>query len=49
MDKAVRQVTELGGYVVLPPRDGAAGRTATVTDPEGAAFALVGTDGQTGG
>ncbi|WP_055413921.1 MULTISPECIES: VOC family protein [Streptomyces] len=45
VDKAVRQVAELGGYVVLPPQDGAAGRTATVTDPEGAAFALVGTDG----
>ncbi|MFI1332004.1 VOC family protein [Streptomyces sp. NPDC020845] len=45
VDKAVRQVTELGGYVVLPPQDGVAGRTATVTDPEGAAFALVGTDG----
>lgn len=45
VDKAVRQVAELGGYVILPPQDGARGRTATVTDPEGAAFTLVGTDG----
>ncbi|MEU5609876.1 VOC family protein [Streptomyces sparsogenes] len=45
VDKAARQVAELGGHVVLPPRDGATGRTATVTDPEGAAFTLVDTDG----
>lgn len=45
VDKAARQVAELGGCVVLPPQDGSTGRTATVTDPEGAAFALVGTDG----
>ncbi|MEU8566909.1 VOC family protein [Streptomyces pathocidini] len=40
-DAAARQVTELGGRIVQPPRDDAAGRLAHVADPEGALFALV--------
>ncbi|MFF5425561.1 MULTISPECIES: VOC family protein [unclassified Streptomyces] len=40
-DEAARLVTELGGHVLRPPRDGTAGRLALVTDPEGAVFTLV--------
>ncbi|MDH2393255.1 VOC family protein [Streptomyces sp. HNM0663] len=40
-DEAVRRVAELGGRVLQPPREGAAGRLATVADPEGAVFTLV--------
>lgn len=39
--EAVRLVSRLGGRVVDPPRAGRGGLTATVTDPEGAAFRLV--------
>jgi predicted enzyme related to lactoylglutathione lyase len=41
VDEAVERVADLGGHVVLAPRDGAHGRVATVADPEGARFALV--------
>lgn len=40
-DAAARRVVELGGHVLQPPRESASGRAATVTDPEGAAFAIV--------
>ncbi|MFJ8649616.1 VOC family protein [Streptomyces sp. NPDC093546] len=40
-DDAARRVTELGGRVLEPPRDGSTGRRATVADPEGAVFTLV--------
>ncbi|MFV0127366.1 VOC family protein [Streptomyces sp. HMX112] len=40
-DEAARRVTGLGGQVLRPPRDDAAGRTATVADPEGAVFTIV--------
>ncbi|WFB07017.1 VOC family protein [Streptomyces sp. LX-29] len=40
-DAATRRVTELGGQVLQPPRDGATGRLATVADPEGAVFTVV--------
>lgn len=41
VDTAVERVAELGGQLVDPPEDGARGRRATVTDPEGAVFNLV--------
>ncbi|KUJ68639.1 bleomycin resistance protein [Streptomyces albus subsp. albus] len=44
-DAAARAVVELGGQVVQPPRDGAAGRCAVVADPEGAVFTVVRADG----
>jgi predicted enzyme related to lactoylglutathione lyase len=40
-DEAARQVVELGGQVLRPPRDGSSGRLATVADPEGAVFTIV--------
>ena len=40
-DAAARLVTELGGRVLRQPREGTAGRLATVTDPEGAVFTIV--------
>ncbi|MFI8368088.1 VOC family protein [Streptomyces sp. NPDC085466] len=40
-DAAAGLVTELGGRVLRPPRDGTAGRLALVADPEGAVFTLV--------
>ncbi|MEU3606083.1 VOC family protein [Streptomyces sp. NPDC035033] len=40
-DAAARLVTELGGTVLRPPRDGTAGRLVLVADPEGAVFTLV--------
>lgn len=43
-DAAAARVTELGGRIVAPPRDGVRGRVATVADPEGAVFTLVHTD-----
>ncbi|MFE2249278.1 VOC family protein [Streptomyces lavendulae] len=43
-DAAAARVTELGGRVIAPPRDGVRGRVATVADPEGAVFSLVRTD-----
>ncbi|MCP9205637.1 VOC family protein [Streptomyces cucumeris] len=39
--EAVRRVTASGGRVVRPPSRDDAGRSATVTDPEGAAFTVV--------
>ncbi|MDG4865215.1 VOC family protein [Streptomyces sp. T-3] len=41
VDEAVAHVGALGGHVLRPPRDGAHGRMATVSDPEGAAFNVV--------
>ncbi|MCT4352476.1 VOC family protein [Streptomyces sp. Je 1-79] len=40
-DAAARLVTELGGHVLRPPREGSAGRVALVADPEGAVFSIV--------
>ncbi|MCX5193888.1 VOC family protein [Streptomyces sp. NBC_00249] len=40
-DAAAAKVAALGGGVVAPPHDGPDGRTATVTDPEGAVFSLI--------
>ncbi|MFB7514511.1 VOC family protein [Streptomyces sp. NPDC056144] len=40
-DRAALLVTELGGRVLRPPREGTAGRLALVADPEGAVFTLV--------
>lgn len=40
-DAAARRVTELGGHVLLAPRDATTGRLATVADPEGAVFTIV--------
>ncbi|MEU5400304.1 VOC family protein [Streptomyces sp. NPDC005963] len=40
-DRSASQVIELGGQVITPPSDGPHGRTATVSDPEGAVFTLV--------
>ncbi|MDT9690390.1 VOC family protein [Streptomyces sp. P9(2023)] len=40
-DAAARLVTELGGHVLRPPREGTTGRIALVADPEGAVFTLV--------
>lgn len=47
-DDAARQVTELGGRVLRPPRDGGYGRVATVADGEGAVFTVVQADGRPG-
>ncbi|MFF8594872.1 VOC family protein [Streptomyces sp. NPDC015220] len=40
-DEAAVRLVALGGRVLTPAEDTAHGRTATVTDPEGARFALV--------
>ncbi|MFG2333442.1 VOC family protein [Streptomyces sp. NPDC048604] len=40
-DAAAALITELGGQVLRPPREGTAGRLALVADPEGAVFTLV--------
>ncbi|CAL9583004.1 VOC family protein [Streptomyces sp. enrichment culture] len=40
-DAAVARVADLGGHVLAPPHDSPHGRVATVTDPEGARFALI--------
>lgn len=40
-DAAALRVAELGGHVIDAPRQTAAGRVATVTDPGGAVFSLV--------
>ncbi|MCC3767492.1 VOC family protein [Streptomyces sp. UNOC14_S4] len=40
-DAAARRVTELGGRVLTPPHESAAGRVATVADPEGAVFTVL--------
>lgn len=41
VDESAARVVELGGHILQPPREGASGRLATVTDPEGAAFTIV--------
>lgn len=41
-DASVAKLTELGGSVEQPPKDTPYGRVATVTDPMGARFKLVG-------
>ncbi|MGW6459516.1 VOC family protein [Streptomyces sp. NPDC055078] len=40
-DDTARRVTALGGHVLRPPEDGPHGRSAIVTDPEGAVFTVV--------
>ncbi|QHY98645.1 27 kDa antigen Cfp30B [Streptomyces sp. S4.7] len=40
-DAAALRVVELGGHVIDRPRETAAGRVATVTDPGGAVFSVV--------
>ncbi|WP_443079071.1 VOC family protein [Streptomyces sp. NBC_01498] len=40
-DAAVRLVAGAGGHVIVPARETAAGRAATVADPEGAVFGVV--------
>ncbi|MGX2994079.1 VOC family protein [Streptomyces sp. JNUCC 64] len=41
VDASVHRITALGGRVLAPPADGARGRSATVTDPDGAVFGLL--------
>ncbi|MFI0982799.1 VOC family protein [Streptomyces sp. NPDC021093] len=43
-DEAALLVSDLGGHVVQQPRDGATGRLAVVSDPEGAVFTVVRSD-----
>ena len=45
VDAAAARTIALGGSVLVPPSDGARGRTATVADPEGALFRFVETPG----
>ncbi|MGW1951514.1 VOC family protein [Streptomyces sp. NPDC001920] len=40
-DETLARVVELGGHALGPAQDGAHGRVATVSDPEGARFALI--------
>lgn len=40
-DEAAARVVGLGGLILAPAHDSAHGRVATVTDPEGARFALI--------
>ncbi|WP_405610927.1 VOC family protein [Streptomyces sp. NBC_01508] len=40
-DAAALRVAELGGHLIDPPWETAAGRVATVADPEGAVFSVV--------
>ncbi|MEV8424636.1 VOC family protein [Streptomyces niveus] len=40
-DATARRVVELGGHVIEPPWETAAGRVATLADPEGAVFSVV--------
>ncbi|MGW7412298.1 VOC family protein [Streptomyces sp. NPDC054863] len=40
-DGAARLVSDLGGHVLQPPRESTTGRTAVVSDPEGAVFTIV--------
>jgi hypothetical protein len=40
-DKALGQVEQLGGGVVIPAEDTPYGRLATATDPTGAVFRIV--------
>ncbi|MGK5548933.1 VOC family protein, partial [Streptomyces sp. URMC 127] len=40
-DAAALRAVELGGQVLRPPQEEAAGRTARVADPEGAVFTLL--------
>ncbi|MFI2436439.1 VOC family protein [Streptomyces sp. NPDC018693] len=41
VDASLARLVELGGHVITPARDSAHGRVATVSDPEGARFALI--------
>ncbi|MET7872191.1 VOC family protein [Streptomyces cyaneofuscatus] len=41
VNESAARVVELGGHILQPPREGASGRLATVSDPEGAAFTIV--------
>ncbi|MFF0202001.1 VOC family protein [Streptomyces sp. NPDC005017] len=41
VDGTLPRLTALGGHVLTPAHDGPWGRTAVVTDPEGARFALI--------
>ncbi|MFM9608611.1 VOC family protein [Streptomyces niveiscabiei] len=40
-DTALSRVTSLGGHIITPPATTPLGRTTTVSDPEGARFALL--------
>jgi len=40
-DDATTRITDLGGHILTPPHDSPHGRTATVTDPEGAMFSVI--------
>lgn len=40
-DAAAERITELGGAIVMPPRDIEPGRFAVATDPTGAAFSIL--------
>jgi len=40
-DETLSRVTSLGGHVITPPTSTPQGRTATVSDPEGARFAVL--------
>jgi predicted enzyme related to lactoylglutathione lyase len=40
-DEAVERLVGLGGHVLTPARESVHGRVATVSDPEGARFALL--------
>jgi predicted enzyme related to lactoylglutathione lyase len=45
-DKALAQVTDLGGAVVQPAEDTPYGRLAVATDPMGAEFKIIQGDAQ---
>jgi predicted enzyme related to lactoylglutathione lyase len=45
-DATARRAVELGGRVIDAPHDSRYGRTATVTDPDGAAFSLIASSAQ---
>ncbi|GHH88173.1 hypothetical protein GCM10018793_66760 [Streptomyces sulfonofaciens] len=45
VDATAERAADLGGKVTEAPREGAYGRVATLTDPDGAAFTLVRTPG----
>lgn len=48
VDATTAQVKELGGQVVLEPRDIPPGRFATVVDPQGGAFSVIRLKGEAG-
>ncbi|WP_332871963.1 hypothetical protein [Streptomyces triticisoli] len=41
LDDVLDRLTRLGGQVLVPAHDGAHGRVAQVTDPDGTRFALL--------